>query len=278
MRKFLGFIITIILIVLIFVLCISFKLKKTVINTLSKSIVQKEISSNVVDFYKKNVPSATSKEIKIIENRILNNKQIVKITEKYFDSIIETIINDKEVEAPDINKELNKIIDDNKDIIKGNLGVTDEQVDLIEKYVVNQKTIDNLYKNVTKMVKNDLSDEEVKLINIYNFLIGSTFKYIVIGLIVFNIILLMIIQKSYYNWLFNLSISFAINGIVLSLLLSILNNYISSSFDGKFNNISIDINFNSLFNVGYLCFLACGVLAVFYIIISTIIKKNKIEN
>lgn len=277
MKKVISFFITIIIFFLVFVLCISYGIKKTIINTLSKSVVQKEILSNVIDSYNRIIPSSDSDELNKLRTNIVNSKEINKITEKYFDSIVDLIVNNNDNSLPDIKDEIKAIIDNNKNIIKNNTYLSDSEIDLIVNYALNEKTTNKIYKNITSKLKNSLNDNEVKIINAYSFIISNSFKYIVIALIIANILFLILIQKSYYKWLFNLTISCAINGIVLSFVLPLLSNMVSKLLSNKIENIAIDINFNSISKTGYICFLICALSTIIYLIISNIKRKKNLR-
>ena len=120
MKRLLTFILTIIISVLICILCVSFSIKEVVVNTLSKEVVKKEISSYVTNAVKEIDETIDYETLNEIETSIGNSEEIDKITEKYFNNIVDAVINDKEINLPNTKEEIINLINQNESILVKN--------------------------------------------------------------------------------------------------------------------------------------------------------------
>ncbi len=279
MKKIINFVITIFISILICLLCVSFSLREIVINTLSKEIVKKEVSSKVTDLLKDTYSDIDYETLNEIETSIGNNENINRVTEKYFDDIINSVINDESVSIPNTKEEMLNIINDNEYILKENdVEITEEQKNELVNKLTSNNTIDKVYQNVANSIKDNMSSEAIMIISTYDKLTSSTFRWIVVSIIIILILLLAIIKKTYYRWTYNLGVSFALSGIVLSLLSSFVLDTISVEITEKLIGKAADININSLINLGYICFALCAVLIIIYIVGNKITNYSKRKN
>lgn len=273
MKKFMSFIITLLISFLICLLCVSFSLKEIVINTLAKEVVKDEVSSKVTEVLKNNYSDIDYETLDKIETNIGNNENINKVTEKYFNDIVYSIINDEEVSIPNTKEEIINIINDNEYILKeNNIEITEEQKNELSDKLTNDNMIGKVYKNVANSIKKNMSAETIMIVNTYDKLTSSTFRWIVVSIIIFLILLLALIKKTYYRWTYNLAVSCALSGIMLSLLFPFILDGISIEITNKLLGKAAEININSLVNLGYICFALCAALIIVYFV------GNKITN
>lgn len=275
MKKFMSFIITLLISFLICLLCISFSLKEIVINTLAKEVVKDEVSSKVTEVLKNNYSDIDYETLDKIETNIGNNENINKVTEKYFNDIIYSIINDEEVSIPNTKEEIISIINDNEYILKeNNIEIIEEQKKELSDKLTNDNMIGKVYKNVANSIKKNMSAETIMIVNTYDKLTSSTFRWIVVSIIIFLILLLALIKKTYYRWTYNLAVSCALSGMMLSLLFPFILDGISIEITNKLLGKAAEININSLVNLGYICFALCAVLIIVYFVGNKITKYN----
>ena len=276
MKKVINFILTLIMLVLICLFFISLNLKKVVINSLSKSYVKSEITNEITNELKNKFNIDNYDYLEKLENNISNNEVVLNVTEKYFDSMVNNIINDKN-DIPDIKEDLNKILNDNKnDLKQNNINISDEDIDKIASELVENKNIEKAYKIVLSKVKNNIGTKEVKIIKLYNTIITPSFRYILIFIMLFLTILIGVIKKSFYKWTYNLGIAFIISGFMLTFLSQLLLDLLLDLFSEY--NTNLDININNIINSGYLCFIIGLVLVIIYIIGNKISKRKKALN
>lgn len=275
MKKIFSFLISILIFILISLLCVSFCLKEIIVNTLSKEFVRKEISSKVTSYAKELYADVDYDTLKSLETSIGNNENINKITEKYFDNIIYYITSDKDIKLPDTKKELLNLIEQNDYVLKENgIYVSNEDKEIIVNKISDSKVLDKVYKNVVTSIKNDLTSEEKVAINLYNKITTSTFRWIILSIIVIAILLLVVIKRSAYKWTYNVAVSLALAGILVALIIPFCINTISSKLTSEVLGHPIDININSLTNMGYICLALCVFFIIAYIVGNKVTKYS----
>lgn len=275
MKKVINFILTLIITVLICLFFISLNLKKVVINSLSKSYVKSEITNKIINEVKNELNIDNYDYLEKLENNISNSDAVLSVTEKYFDSMIDNIINNNS-DVPSIKKDLNEILKDNKSYLEENgISIQDSDIDKITDKLTENKNIEKAYKIVLKRVKDNMGDKEIALIKMYNSMITSSFRIKLLVIVILLTILIGIIKKSFYKWTYNLGIAFIISGTILAFLSQILLDVFLDLL-GDYNT-NLDVNINNIINSGYLCFLLALILIIIYIIGNKItINKSEI--
>ncbi len=264
-------IITIILILLITfftcVLCFSFCVKDMIVDTLAKDVVKKEISSIVIDAIEKNHDNINYEVMNEIETNVGNSYEMTIITEKYLDGIVKSIMEDEEIIVPSTTDDIINLINENESVLaEAGVEITSLDKDKISDFLISDGRLDKVYKNVVRQMKNNLSNKEVMLVNVYDKINTNTFRWMVLSIIILIILIIALIKKSYYRWLYDLGVSFVLSGIILALVIPLLSGFISKIISDKIIMASIKINFNPLINTGYLCFVLCALSIVIYLI------------
>ncbi len=275
MKKIFNFLITIFIFILISLLCISFCAKEIIVNTISNEIVKKEISSKVADYTKEYYDEIDYDTLEKLETGIGNNENIEKITEKYFDNIIESITKDSEVKLPDTKKEILDLINQNEYILEENgIEITNEEKEKIANELTSDEKLNKIYENVVTEIKSDISSKEKTAIDLYNKITTNTFRGIVISIIIILVLLIALIKKSFYKWTYNLSISFALSGVLITFLIPFIIDIILRDLVVETLGVPLDININFLTNLGYICFALFGVLIIIYFVGNKITRYN----
>ena len=276
MKKFVCFIITVLISVAICLLCISLSLKEIVINTLSKQVVKSEITNKVIETLKDKYNNIDYDTLDEIETNIGNSQSINKITEKYFENITDSIVDNKDVKLPDTKEEILNIINENQYILteKG-INITNEQKNIIASELIDNNVIDKLYQKVAGSIKDNMSKEEIMVVNVYDKITKPSFRWIMVSIIIVSTLIIALIKRTYYRWTYNLGVSFAISAIILSFLSPTILDMFSLEITNKIIGNPSEININSLINLGYVCFALCALLIIIYIVINKITNYNK---
>ncbi len=266
----LNIVLTSIITLCICLLCISFSIKKVIVNTISKNVVAKEvtkqITQNIESIYS-DVDADTLEKIKV---SVLNSQSINNITQKYFDEIVDYVLNDKSILSLDVKEEIIELADENEDILKDNdIEITQEQKkEFIDKILYDNK-INEAYKAFAENIKKDITKKDITIIKTYNEVISNKFRFILLGIIFVMTFLIALIKKSYYRWIFNISLSFVLSGLILSFIVPFIINVLSNNISNKFT-----LNADLLVNTGYLCFVIFALLVIIYLAINKILVHN----
>lgn len=262
MKKFLNIMFCILLFVLLTLFSLNLSSKKIVLNVVENIYSKTEIKDKIVQELYNNIPNINNKELNNIKNKIENSKEIDTITEKYIDGIIKSVLNNKDQNV-DILKEYNNLID------KITNGMNEYEKNIVTTYI-NKDKIDLVYKQEINNVKNNMNTQLKTILKIYNFISDSSLKNSLIFLMVINILVLFIINKSIILTIKSISITqllFSIISLIIEFLLnknlsSLLENYISKS---------ININFDILYKFSIINLIISIILLIVYFII----KKKK---
>ena len=182
---------------------------------------------------------------------------------------MEVLTTDKNELSIDISKEVKTLIDENEAILKEygiTLSESDKQqiLDLVSSEELNKVVNENI-----EEIKNNLSTDTKIVLDGYRFLTGDTFKGIIISVILVFIVLICLLKKNYYGWLFNFSIASFFIGNFYVVISLVTNAIIQDSLQESGITISID----SLSMYGYIL---VG-LAVMAFVIYSVFKKRKEE-
>lgn len=276
MKKFITVLSSIILFFGLIFLVLAFTTKKIIVSTLTDSMVTKEVSNQVINVIYEYAPDAITDEVLTrIEEEIATNPEVQSIVNKYFDGIVESIVNNTDVEVPDTKEELEKLINDNVDLLNEmNVTLTEEQKNEIVNELEDSKVIETVYKTVSYSVKKGLTEEQKTAIGIYSFITSNTFKYIICGVILALLLVVCLVKKSIYKWMINVSPSLIIICLGILFVLPMLIDKIGGMLTNKLIGKTADININVLTNWG-IAYLVLGViLTVGYIIIKNIKKED----
>ena len=274
MKKVINFLITLVIAFLIFILCISFTINDVVINTLSKEVVSSEISDEFVaqieDEYEINYEALDE-----IKENINNSSEINELTEKYFNNIIDSVVNDTEVRMPETKDDILALIDENEYILEENdIELTDKQKDKIANELTEDGKLSKVYQNVTQNIKEKLSKENVNLIKTYDNITKPAFRWIVLVAIVILTLILAVIKNTYYRWTYNLAVSSFISGVLLAFLFPFVLDSVEMDLTTKILGNASTININPIVNAGYICLCVCTLFAVIYIVGNKITRYN----
>lgn len=249
-KGFCSFILQVALVIFLILLGFSFALKDTLVDLIYDQVIKREITNNV---------------------NVDENKELKKIFELEESKIfIEDILNDitsNNETGYDIEKEIIIFVKENKDELSKlyDIAVTDEEINKLEKEI-KENNLNDEYNKLKEDFKINLDNDEKMFFDIYNFVVSSTFKIILISISLFNLLLIALLQKSYFKWLRALGIVSIISGI-FGFGIGILIDYLLMN---AFKMNALEIGYLSKYSIGL--FIGGIISIIIYAIIS---KNNK---
>ena len=288
MKKILSGLLGIILSALIFLLLFSFY-GKTVFSNLFTGIIG-NLSSTVIntDFYDKNNKDDTN--VKVEKNytlgellnspeyeKLLNNKEVKRLIQKYVDITITGITDPDTLDSVDLRGDIIQFLKNNRDVLERdyNISINYEDIENIENDE-DFKSINESFVDSVKDTSSELTSSQKNLIRMYNFVCGTIFKIILFILIIIDIVLISIIEKSFYKWIKYIGVNLISSGI-LTIIFGLLLHYSISNVVEN-HNLSIKANFLSVSGVGLFAAVVGGLLFILYFVIDRIVGKTSIDS
>ena len=279
MKRFLLVLLSFLISVIILALCVSYGIKSVVVNIISDNIIKGEITSNVIEEIKDTYSNVSYDLLEEIEINTKNSDEVNKITQKYLDGILDSLSGKGEIEVPNTKEELLTIIEDNEKILEENgIDFTNEQKDHITSELVESGVIDEVYKKLSNELKDNMSDDEEKLVSTYVFIQSNTFRMICFSSIFILLLIIALLKRSFYRWSVNLGISLVISGLLIILLLPIMVNGLGDIFASKLMGQDLSININNIVNYGYVCVMLSALFIIIYIIGNKVTRYNERKN
>lgn len=275
-KKILTGLLTLLLTGLIAILIVSFTIKDVLIedilfDSLKSVIMNKnyEESSTTSD----ELPDDGIITNNEIVNEILESKEVKELVNKYIDKVIDTLGDDEiSINAiEDLNIEQNMIdyIKENKNVIEEKTGIeitddminkANEKLDSIDAKKVIKQSIEN--------TRNNLTPAEKQLLRAYQFIISAELKkYLIIGIII-DILLIGLLEMSFYKWIKNLAGSMIVGSlctIATSLSLSIILN----------NMLGVAIKTNKMIDLSVIILITGILISILFSIINKYLKSKK---
>ena len=253
-RGFCSFVLQVILINLVILFGLSFGIKD-----LFGDFVYQSVSNNVFE----DVASVDSEKFNYLL-KLDDGEQFVK-------DISNDLVSNQDNNF-DIEEKIISLLKENRDVLEKeyNVTFTDEEIKTIENELRNSN-LNEEYVTMKKDFISSMDKEERMILDVYNFIVSSTFKIIlVIGALV-SLLFVALLQMSYYKWIRAFGVVSILSGIlgtIIGVVIDTLfNDYleVSSFVLGLFTKYSI-----GLIVIGILCI-------VIYIIISNKLKNNNLN-
>ena len=262
----------ILLINLIVLLSISFNIKKVlldgiVVETITETIVKQDYKSENLIIPEEEINKITDDE-RVRE--ILKSKEIQDLLNKYLDITIDTIIEEESIDEIELEKDILNYLNDNKETLSKAVGqdITEEMI-ASTKEQFEGKDISKAFKQTLDNTKNHITKKEKVMLKGYKILNSNQFRMIILFCIVLTIILIAMIQKSFFQWIRTLGIAITISGILLIAFNYILKQIVFSSTN------SFIINTDSFLYSSLIIMISGIWITALYIIVSVIISKRK---
>ena len=208
----------VLLINLIVLLSISFNIKKLlldgiVVETIKDTIVKQDYKTENYIIPEEEINAITDDE-RVRE--ILKSKEIQDLLNKYLDITIDTIIDEESIEEIELEKDILEYLSDNKETLSKAVGqdITEEMI-TSTKEQLDGKDMSRAFKQTLNNTKNSVSKEEKMVLKGYKVLRSQSFRLGMIFCIIVTLILIAMIQKSFYKWILTLGEAITISGILL---------------------------------------------------------------
>lgn len=275
MRRFGIMMSSIIIMISVLFLSISFSIKDNFISNLQTDIVDEKVADEVISLIENNLNNLTNDEKDLIRKEIKDNKNTSKIVNKYFNNMIDDISNEKEeYNVPDVKEEISLVTDSCLEILESSRGkeIPEEIKNDIKTKFTNDKNINNIYKNSINSLKSGENESLGEVVSLYNFVTDKNVKIGFCLTSLFFILLMLILSKPKYSFLFNIGITALLPGLgILFGIVPVLEDF-TKSFSDK---IDISSFTNNLSDISHYLILIPIILICLYFIIKLILKNKK---
>lgn len=272
MKKFLNVFLTIIMVCVIIVLCINLSIRKMSAKTVADAIVIQEVSGKVKEVLNESFPDVSNENIDKVEDIIEGNDALDNITGEFLDQVTYTINNDKEIETTGILEEISDVIDKSIPELEEAIGkkISQEQIDKIKTKLTNKDSLlQNKIKNTVEKIQTS-APKTKQIIKTYDILSNNLTKIICIIGIIIIVVLLGVINKSYFKWTLFSGIGLLVSGVVLGLFLPLAVNAMEFTIGMRILGMSIDIPVDSLWMSG----LICGGIGIILLVIYMVLNRK----
>ena len=273
MRRFGIIMSSIIIMIAILFLSISFSIKDSLISNLPKDTTYKVVSTEVISLIENNLDNLTNDEKELIRKEIENNKDIDTIVTKYLKNAFEDV-SKEEYNIPNVKKEISSVTDSCLNVLENSRGkkIPNEIKESVKSKFTDDENISTVYKNSINSIKNSDNSSLNEMISLYKF---TTNKDVRIGfclISLFFVLLMLILSKPKYSFLFNSGVTILLPGMgIIFGLVPLLEKTINSlkyKIDIKdfISNISDISHYLILISIIFICL---------YFVIKMIIKNKK---
>lgn len=275
-KKILICILMIILTLVITSLSISCCIKTVFNDGLINNIIKEELVNEASDILKNNDINIQNEDMEKYKEKIENNEQINEIINNYIDQTISSLTEDEEIDTSDFNGDIESFIKENKNILENelNIRIPDEKIEEITNDAEKILSLDDNYKQIISSAKKQLSSEQQSLLKLYKYIISNNFKILIICIIAAILVLIALLQKSFYKWIINLGIASTISSIFTVLFAITLKIIVNYELNSK-PNLNVNININPIL-ISSLITLIVGILLItIYNIIRIFVNKRE---
>ena len=274
MKKIIKVFLSFIIVLLMLFLTISFNLNKVIVDGVIKEIIITKISAKKV-----NNPNISEEVINTLPlpdylkdsediNKLLEDERVQEIINKYIDITLDNLTSE-EIKNIDIESDIINYINENKELIKEITGkeVTPEMIEDTKK-VIEESNLNETIEETIVSTKESISTEEKIVLKGYKEIISTKTRIITISLIVLCLLLIALIDKSFYKWIKTGSICTIISGILVLLMGFILKIIVTSILPLPSFNVSY------LYKSGLIQLIIGIVILIIYIILNKILVKK----
>lgn len=216
-KKIIIALLNILLIDLIIILVLNCTIKKLLVDEL------------LIESFKQNNPliseNVSNNSPFIINNKVLEktleDEEVKEMLSEFIDDVISNISKEKQenINIEELEKKVIEYTKEHKKELEEKTGVeiTDEMINEASK-LLNDGDVKKSFEQEINNYKNNITKEEKMALKFYNFITSKDLRTIIIILIIVNILLIAILQKSIYKWIKNLSRAMYISGLSIVIL------------------------------------------------------------
>ena len=269
MKKFLNILLTVIMVGVTIILCVNLSIRTMSTKTVTNAVVVQEASTGIKEILNSTFPDVS---IDKVEDVIKNNDTLNNVTGDLLDQITESINNGSEVKMDEILSQLSDALDKSIPEIEEAIGkeIPQEQIDKIQTKLADEdSTLQNKIKSTVEKIQTATPGTK-QFIKTYSTLSDTFTRVVCIISLIVIIVLLGVINKSYFKWTLCSGISSLSSGIIIGLFLPLVVNAMEFTIGMRLLGMSIDIPVDSLHFSG----LVCGVIGVVLIVVYVILKRK----
>ena len=274
MKKIIKVFLSFIIVLLMLFLTISFNLNKVIVDGVIKEIIITKISAKKV-----NNPNISEEVINTLPlpdylkdsediNKLLEDERVQEIINKYIDITLDNLTSE-EIKNIDIESDIINYINENKELIKEITGkeVTNEMIEDTKK-LIEESNLNETIEETIVSTKESISTEEKIVLKGYKEIISTKTRIITISLILLCLLLIALIDKSFYKWIKTGSICSIISGILVLLMGFILKIIVTSILPLPSFNVSY------LYKSGLIQLIIGSIILIIYIILNKVLVKK----
>ena len=270
MKKVINVFLTIIMACVVVLLVISLSIRTISTKTISNTFFEEEVSNNMKEVLANTFPDVSSENIDALENVIKDNEAINEVANDLLNHISDSISSGNKVDSETILNEISVAIDQNVPVIEEALGkdIPEEQIKEIQSKLTdeNSNLKNQIDQTVDKIENMDSSAKQV--IKTYDALDNNITKILCIISLVVIIVLLGIINKSFFKWSLFSGISLIVSGAIVGMIVPMIVNVVEVAIGQRLLGTTIDIAVNSLNMAGIICAVIGIVLIIVYAILN----------
>ena len=270
MKKVINVFLTIIMACVVVLLVISLSIRTISTKTISNAFFEEEVSNNMKEVLANTFPDVSSENIDALENVIKDNEAINEVANDLLNHISDSISSGNKVDSETILNEISVAIDQNVPVIEEALGkdIPEEQIKEIQSKLTdeNSNLKNQIDQTVDKIENMDSSAKQV--IKTYDALDNNVTKILCIISLVVIIVLLGIINKSFFKWSLFSGISLIVSGVIVGMIVPMIVNVVEVAIGQRLLGTTIDIAVNSLNMAGIICAVIGIVLIIAYVILN----------
>lgn len=268
LRKFLSFILGLVLSLLIGGLLLSFAIKSVI----QEELIGGAIKDNFIPVITNNTD--ISEEDKKAVEELFEDKEVNDMVNKMVDEIMATMgSEDGEISQETIDSIFDYVIQ-NKDKLEEATGqkINTEELEEVRKSEEFQNITQELTKSLNESTA-ELDDTSKTAIKTYTYIVSNNFRLILIGGIVLDLLLIALVQWSLYNWMSTFGKALSTSGLTLIILYFLMNKIIETLLAEQ--TITLNIDTSKVLYMGIITIIVGILLIVFKHIIDNIIKNKK---
>lgn len=274
MKKIIKVFLSFIIVLLMLFLTISYNLNKVIVDGVIKEIIITKVTAKKV-----NNPNISEEVINTLPlpdylknsediNKLLEDERVQEIINKYIDITLDNLTTE-EIKNIDIESDIINYINENKELIKEITGkeVTPEMIEDTKK-TLEENNINEKVEETISSAKESISTEEKIVLKGYKEIISTKTRMITISLIALCLLLIALIDKSFYKWIKTGSICTIISGVLVLLMSFIIKLIVTNILPLPSFNVSY------LYKSGLIQLIIGIVILIIYIVLNKILIKK----
>lgn len=255
LRKIFIVLLEVVLVCLMVVFILSFSVRDAVVKQM-KNVTVENVREEIISDVDSNINEESF-------NELVNNTEADALIQKYIDLLISGMAGNNIDSDINIDEDVITFIDNNKDLLKEKLGVSDEQLEEFKKSENLKKANDYFKEKVQE--GNESNKSVVTTFRIYNNLISDSLRIILAISIIVLIVIIGILKNSLLSLIKVVGIDLVITAILSILVVTVLNFIIISVAD-----LAITVNYS----YGLIYGVVALVIGIIMIVSSNIYKKK----